>query len=44
MGHKGEKNKLCFRAPSVTKKHIKKGKEREIERVINLEKPSLATT
>jgi hypothetical protein len=32
MGHKGEKNKLCFRAPSVTKsisKKERKGKLKE---------------
>jgi len=40
---KGQKNKLCFRAPSVTKSISKKERKGKIERVVSLEKPSLTT-
>jgi hypothetical protein len=41
---KAQKNKLCSSAPLVTRSISKKERKGKLERVVNLEKPSLATT
>jgi len=43
VGRKGQRNKLCSKAPPTNhKKHIKEGNEK-FERVGSIEEPSLAT-
>ncbi len=39
MGHKEQRNKLCSRAVTSHKKHIKKGREGKPKRAISLEEP-----
>lgn len=39
---KGQRNKLCFRAPLVIRSILEKEREGELESAISLEKPSLA--
>ncbi len=41
---KAQKNKLCSRAPLATRSISKKERKGKLERVVSLEKPSLATT
>jgi hypothetical protein len=40
---KGQRNKLCSKAPTSYKKHIEKGKEEKFDSVVTLEKSSPAT-
>ncbi len=40
---KGQRNKLCSKAPTRCKKHIEERKEGKFDNVITLEKPSPAT-
>jgi hypothetical protein len=40
---RGKWNKLCSRASTNCKKHIRKGKGRELENVVSLEEPSPTT-
>jgi hypothetical protein len=44
MGHKGPKEQIYSRAPLVTRSISKKERKGKLEKVISLEKPSLATT
>ncbi len=41
---KGQKNKLCSKTPLVTRSISKKERKGKLDRIVNLEKPSLATT
>ncbi len=41
---KGQRNKLCSKAPTSCKKHIEEGKEGKFDNVVTLEESSPATT